>query len=986
MKVRVSDPRANLHEHDDAVEGLVRAIAHAPPRTPPSDPADGTCWGDDKRYVLERRLGRGGMGTVYLARDSLLGRLVALKVLDPGEAADEAAHRARLLREARLAARLEHERIARVYDVQEHEGGTFVAMEYVRGSTLRAWMSEPRSAGEILRVAMQIAEGLAVLHSNGIVHRDLKPENAMLTAGGGIKLVDFGLAGDIALAPESARAAVAGMETSSFGFGGTPGYMAPEHYSHGRVDARADVFALGVVIYELVTGDRPFKGSMMLRAMLDEVSALDEPVWERFPESLRRVTRRALQRDPNDRFAHGTAFLEALRDVVADASKPRWSDPELGSLADKVTRFWLDNVLGRSEIAGVLEQPRTIDLSFVAGSWARTFRAVHGTTDEPIDASAPVPQIFEAAGRMLLILGDPGCGKTLSLLLIVRHLLQRQEAEAPVPVVFNLSTWRRGNSIVHWLIEELGNIYQVPRHTARRWLESNRLLLLLDGLDEVAALVRAECVAAIGEFVAQARPPGLVVTSRVEACAAIDARLALNAAVVLHPLTREQVTSFVGSREQVARDRLQTVVTADERITEMVRTPLILNLVTRICGSERSDAWIDEGAERSNDLAVRICAMYVSEIAGRRPASEKVRLPAVERHASWLASAMKADNRSVFRVEDIQPSWLRTRRAKMAYAMVSRFIVASVLCAATILPTARTPLRNAGFQATLAFAWDLALAGTVSFTVVYGALALLDLLRPDTLARAALRGRAHERVRALAVALLSGAVIAVMLRGYHHAIVEICSFEYALLASIPLAFARPTDGRDIRMHDRLYWSLAAVAQRRWALLGAVVAMVLWFWILEGFRVAVLGGLVVGLGGLVVAGVRADRMPAEDRANSGILSAMGSGLRAAIYAFVVTTAAFGSLYGVAYGLAVALTLSTLAFLRFGGLDAVYHYVLRIALSLERAIGLNLVRQLDAAAEAGLLRKLGGSYLFMHSLLLDYYAERTSWPRSIAVSRI
>ncbi len=127
---------------DEALDEILRAVAHAPPRRPPPEPArPGERWGAEGRYLIDRRLGRGGMGTVYSATDTLLHREVALKVLDAGSGDGEAVQRARLLREARIAARIEHERVARIYDVGEHEGALFVAMELVRGVTLRSWMT-----------------------------------------------------------------------------------------------------------------------------------------------------------------------------------------------------------------------------------------------------------------------------------------------------------------------------------------------------------------------------------------------------------------------------------------------------------------------------------------------------------------------------------------------------------------------------------------------------------------------------------------------------------------------------------------------------------------------------------------------------------------------------------------------------------------------------------------------------------------------------
>jgi formylglycine-generating enzyme required for sulfatase activity len=302
---------------------FLRAVAHAPSRRPPPDVPLGGHWGMNDRYVLERRLGRGGMGIVYAATDTLLGRLVALKVLDL-EGAAEIGTTALLLREARLAASVEHERIARVYDVGEHDGCPFVAMEYLSGVTLRSWMlCRTVSPAEAIAIGVQIAEGLAALHECQVIHRDLKPENVMLTDKGAIKLLDFGLArrtptADGAASGRSARAAEPASRSASI-VSGTPGYMAPEQRRGERSDARSDVFALGVVLYELVAGERPFLTSAR-DFPPSEASASPPPsftgeAWQSAPAELRAIILRAVATSPTDRFADGAAFLAALREI-----------------------------------------------------------------------------------------------------------------------------------------------------------------------------------------------------------------------------------------------------------------------------------------------------------------------------------------------------------------------------------------------------------------------------------------------------------------------------------------------------------------------------------------------------------------------------------------------------------------------------------------------------------------------------------------------
>jgi serine/threonine protein kinase/O-acetyl-ADP-ribose deacetylase (regulator of RNase III) len=325
-----SGVRSSDADGREDLDEIVRRVARSPSRAVQSEPLPGTRWGASGRFVIERRVGAGGMGTVFEARDELLGRVVALKVLN-GDRRDGEAGGSPILQEARLAARVEHERIARVYDVGEHEGQLFVAMEFVRGATLREFINENPLLGiysafhRVLSLAIEIAEGLAELHANGVIHRDLKPENVMLSSQG-IKVLDFGLARHQAHDPEADRDAFDAARAQALPrFSGTPGYMAPEQLEGRALDPRVDVFALGVILYELVTGTRPFAGNRPL----DLLDAMAKPPlfsleqWGGGRSShnqdlalcLKEATRCMLSRDPGDRFLDGSEALQALQYV-----------------------------------------------------------------------------------------------------------------------------------------------------------------------------------------------------------------------------------------------------------------------------------------------------------------------------------------------------------------------------------------------------------------------------------------------------------------------------------------------------------------------------------------------------------------------------------------------------------------------------------------------------------------------------------------------
>src|SRR6185295_8143482 len=226
------------------------------------------------RYRITGELGRGGMGIVYRAVDGRLGREVALKVLTPGPGTDPELQ-ARLRREARAAAGLTHPAICVVYEIDEVEGSTFIAMELVRGRPLASLLGPGMSAARALDLAIEVAEGLAEAHAHGIVHRDLKPTNVMITESGRAKIIDFGLAKLWKpLDPvESGADTPARGQTDPGRIIGTAAYMSPEQVRGGAVDPRSDVFAFGALLFEMLSGVAAFRretGVETLHAILRE--------------------------------------------------------------------------------------------------------------------------------------------------------------------------------------------------------------------------------------------------------------------------------------------------------------------------------------------------------------------------------------------------------------------------------------------------------------------------------------------------------------------------------------------------------------------------------------------------------------------------------------------------------------------------------------------------------------------------------------------
>jgi eukaryotic-like serine/threonine-protein kinase len=266
------------------------------------------------RYVIIDAVGVGGMGVVYSAYDPELDRKVALKLFrayDGPIPMEE--RRTRLLREAQAMARIAHPNVVAVYDAGTFEQQVFLAMQFVEGRTLRAWLREqPRTVAEILSAFEQAGQGLAAAHAAGVVHRDFKPDNILVSRDGVVRVTDFGLARGanfVDLPAETPRprripagTALATPLTTAGSVMGTPGYMAPEQERGGVTDARTDQYGFCASLLEALTGQRP-----------DAKSAFEGALsFEALPASVRRVVRKGLSTDPANRYESMSALLEAL--------------------------------------------------------------------------------------------------------------------------------------------------------------------------------------------------------------------------------------------------------------------------------------------------------------------------------------------------------------------------------------------------------------------------------------------------------------------------------------------------------------------------------------------------------------------------------------------------------------------------------------------------------------------------------------------------
>ncbi|MBL0730488.1 serine/threonine-protein kinase [Piscinibacter sp. HJYY11] len=323
------------------------------------------------RYALKYQIGEGGLGRVFAAHDPLLSRLIAIKTLNLEIAAEEReAFNALFLNEARAAGGLSHPHIVTVFDAGVSDQGAYIAMELLKGRDLRqlrleGWKPTPTQAALIVR---RVSDALAYAHSKGVVHRDIKPANIFMVGRTQPRVLDFGIArvahqheneGDIA--------------------GGSPYYMSPEQVQHAAVDRRTDVFSLGVVLYELLTGTRPFRGNSLQEitgAVVHLVPPKAHEVDASVPKALSEITAKAMEKNPDDRFRSARALSRELRHWLEEHAQQESQDAaEEGLSAGRKPVVWA--------LAGVAA------LAVAVGAWF-ALSSSQAPTPEPVQAAAPV--------------------------------------------------------------------------------------------------------------------------------------------------------------------------------------------------------------------------------------------------------------------------------------------------------------------------------------------------------------------------------------------------------------------------------------------------------------------------------------------------------------------------------------------------------------------------------------------------------------------
>ncbi len=910
------------------------------------------------QYQIIEQIGQGGMATVYKAYQPSLDRHVALKLLPPIYA-QQPDFSERFRREAKTIANLNHPHILPVFDFGQEGEYSFLTMRYVeKAHTLKQVMNEALKLAHVSDLMTQISVALDAAHQQGIVHRDVKPSNILMD-GNWALLADFGLA----------KIMESSVKLTATGVGiGTPAYMSPEQGQGLDIDHRTDIYALGIILFEMLTGQRPHEADTPFGIILKRATEplpLPRSLNPQISEAVEQVVLKALAREPENRFDSAGAMAEALN-IAINETGSETSDEDLPTVLSPalITPITVEQKqeptaeavpLGQ-KIAKLLgggpdeqrdQRNRQMMLDLVHNFWVKGVleNSLHGATlielglevrPEAVDhpwqmvlQSSDLPQlaipsgtkvidIFNELKRSLLILGEPGSGKTTMLLELARDLISRakQDPTQRIPVVFNLSSWPEIQPpLDEWLVKELNSKYHIPKKVAQQWLDEEALMPLLDGLDEVAQTHREACIEAINLFHKESMQP-LIVCSRIADYEALTTKLGLQQAICLQALNKAQIEAYLGQFDPDL-SLLKNALQNDANLQELAQSPLMLSIMSLAYTGDTEAYTGDADTELTPTDSVEtqrqhLFERYVAHMLARRGTSDYS--DNKTRHwLTWLAQRMNDRKQSVFHIERLQQDWLQTDKQQKVYRL------SGVLFGGLIG----------------------GLLGGLFFELFFG------------LTFGFLFGFIERLFEILIQVLIAGSVFGLF---------------FGLFTGLI------NGKKEIEPVDGLKWSA-----KNWLLVGLLFGLFIGLFLgpINGLG-TVLMVLLFGLG----VGLRRVQIELRIKPNQGInqslknwlISGLVFGLTGGL-SMVLTAGLMGLSFGLLFGLIgwliFGLLFGLLLGLGFGGEAVIKHYTLRLILARTGQLPYKLVPFLDDCADRIFLRKVGGGYIFVHRYLLEHF---------------
>lgn len=667
-------------------------------------------------------------------------------------------------------------------------------------------------------------------------------------------------------------------------------------------------------------------------------------------------------RDLTQNHGSGNVFKDVTINVFEPATKvisslSRQEYRNRRALLNKVKHYWIKGVL-----EGALHERAFIELGLeehpdqVNYPWNIAME-VPPTTQRLLPTEVCVADVFQqlGEGRTLLILGEPGSGKTITLLTLARDLLIRAENDVdhPIPVVFNLSSWVNEKiPIAEWLVEELNTKYQVPRKIGAALVKEQQLLPLLDGLDEVQGKLQEACVTALNEF-NQHYALEMVVCSRVKVYESLSVRLNFQTALYLRSLSLAQIRQHL-QKPGSSFQELLAIIEQDVGFQELAKSPLMLGIMTLAYqGMNVTDL---PKAHRLEERRQQLFNAYIERMFRHRVSHQRYSKAQIVQWLGWLARRMTQQSQSVFLIEGMQPAWLMTGSQRLVYQILVRFWVAAIAIFHLSLiaghkPDPIQPIFDLG-DSLIGLAWGL-LAGCV-YALLGG---MISQLRFSLLSRG-LEGIILGLSFGLAVWL--GVPDWGMRGGMAIALI------YGMVGTIIHAPLQ----KEIESADIVRWSWRRAVEKSGSTLLIGISLAL------GVNLEPMNSLVLALMiGIVFGFETSSEVDCSTVPNQGIRRSLTNTATLFLVVGLLTgvLCAFteSPVAGVVNGLSLGLVSGLLGG-RGSAIACIKHGVLRLLLWWRHAIPWNYARFLDDASDRIFLQKVGGGYVFMHRLFMEHFA--------------
>jgi serine/threonine protein kinase len=926
-------------------------------------------------YTFQNQIGKGSFGVVYLAWQDAIDRSVAIKVILP-KYANDPEFQQRFKTEARLVASIEHPHIIPLYDYWQDNTGAYLVMRYVPDGTLHQLLIKEKtlSPSQARRILIQVVEALEVAHDHGVIHRDIKPANILLDDRGNAYLTDFGIAW------------IAGKTADEHKIVGTIAYLAPELFNQKTPTPQADLYSLGIIFYQMLVGKHPFTGDMVqiISSHLTTPMPSILDVFPDLPEVVDQLIARLTMKDPEDRYSGAKIFLAELEHLTQSQSQApkttismltkghglQQSSPQRGNSLDLRNRFSMIETVYAYWIEGVLENLLSgytlldVDLHLEPTHVDNPFSSLSYQEDDTqaiADNAESILQLFEAYNGKLLILGEAGVGKSTLLLSLARDLLRQAsvDQEFPIPVIFNLSSWTGKTTLSEWMINELTEKYQVPQMVANRWVSNDALLILLDGLDEVDEALRHGCLEAINTWRGEHTFVDVVVSSRLVDYEALSDTLHLNGAVVIQPLSDEQVSDYLDNIEGQVSE-LSNLLVHNSEMRELSHSPLMLGVMIT--------AYQDVTAEQLpnfdslEDQRDYLFSLYVERAWQRRTAEKKFSLEEIKHWSSRLAWGMQLRSQAMFFVEDLQPDWL-SKTGEQQFHTRYRLLLMAIFAVTWFISSVL-------FLEADEYLYYGAMGALWGWTLFYGT----------------------ERfgvVRALVIFIVLTSIFRVTLdwdetfTDYFRKSFFKSTLPYSLILGMMSTLYHRT-GQSIKKIvsvESLYYSVSSL---RW--IGFVASMAGGLFVVlpsigtvspvEAFIKVIGAGLV----GLFITGFQSNQLQLSSAINEKIHRSLRNGLQMGLVGAVAVMCLIGIVFHPigfdlsegAPALFNVLPFAVTAFFVYGGGVTLKHFVLRRELMHQQILPANFIDLLQEGVQLGIIRRVGGGFIFIHRYLLEYFA--------------